>query len=198
MKLQEIVDEVVVTTGRPDRADLCMRAVRAAVTEVHGAANFPRDRVEELFELAEPLNRIKVNLPPRFKSFEVLGAVTAQGAPVALSTDNNQYTRVDPSSILHTHKTNTTDVYYVAGTALNIKSSVKVDNVYALYNRFPEVADTQLETWIMREHDALITGLALYKTYTSLGDNARARLHRADWEFSMLGFIQQNIVEGIN
>ena len=100
MKLQEIVDDIILVTGRPDRADTIMRAVRAAVTEVHGTALYPRDRVEEMFPLAEPLALIKLTLPTRFKTFEILAAMTDGGAPVRLTTDNNQYTRTDPSAIV--------------------------------------------------------------------------------------------------
>lgn len=198
MKLQEIVDDIVLVTSRPDRADTIMRAVRAAVTEVHGAALFPRDRVEEMFELAEPLNLIKLTLPPRFKTFEVLGAMTSGGAPIRLTTDNNQYKRVEPTGIFNNELTNSTDIYYVAGTAFNIRSSVAVDNIMAIYRRFPEVADTQLETWIMREQDSLITDLALSKVYSHFGRDKLAREARARWEFAIVEFVSQNIVEGLN
>lgn len=198
MKLQEIVDAVVGTTGRPDKSDDIMRAVRAAVTEVHGSAAYPRDRVEELFPLAEATALIKLTLPPRFRKFEVLGAFTDQGTPVSLSTANNQYSRVDPSAIFNGTLDTRTDVYYVAGAALNIRSSIAVKNIYAIYRRFPEVADTQLETWIMEDQPSLIIDLTLSKVQGGFGRDKLAREAFSRWEIAMTSFIFDNLVEGDN
>jgi hypothetical protein len=198
MKLQEIVAEVVETTNRPDKEDTIMRAVRAAVTETHGSARFPRDRVEEIFELSEPQHLIKLTLPPRFKLFEGLGAVSDTGAPIRLTTNNNQYTRVDPAGIFTTEFQYTQDVYYLAGAAFNIRSSVAVPNVFAIYYRFPEVADTQLETWIMEDQPSLVTDLALSKVYGAFGREKLAAEARGRWLLALESLHMMTIVEGDN
>ena len=196
MNLDEIVADIVARTSRPDREDTIRRATRAAITEVHTAATFPQDRIEEIFPLAGSTNLIKLNLPARWRKFEVLAAVTDAGLPVCLSTKNNQYGRIDPAGLFDDTLGTKTDVYYVAGAAFNIKSSVAVTNVYALYYRRPEVADNKLETWIMREHDALISDLVMAKVQSDFGREKLAAESRAKWQFAMQNFVFDNMVEG--
>ena len=198
MNLDEIVADIVIRTSRPDREDVIRRATRSAITEVHASALYPRDRVEEIFPLAAETNLVKLVLPPRFRKFEVLAAVTADGIPVCLNNKSNTYERVDPAGLFDSTLGNKTDIYYVAGAAFNIKSSVKVTNIYALYFRRPEVADNNLETWIMAEHESLISDLVMSKVQGSFGREKLAQDAFNKWSFSMQNFVFDNIVEGAN
>jgi hypothetical protein len=196
MTLNEIVQEVISITNRPDREDFIRRQVRASITEVHGTAKYPRDRVEEVFVLNEPATLIKLTLPPRLKKFEVLGAVSNNGQPIALSTSNNQYERTDPAGLFDEGFQSKVDIYYVAGAVLNIRSSVCTPNIYAMYSTFPEVADNNLETWIMATQESLIIDLALSKVFETFGRDKEARSKKTAWQISNQEFMFNNIIEG--
>lgn len=198
MTLNEIVTQVVELTSRPDKIDMIRREVRAAILQVHSTASYPRDRVEEIFELNETALKVKLTLPPRFKKFELLGGVDAFGSPIRLTTTNNQYTRVDPSGIFENSLHDNTDFYYVAGAAFVISSSKPIDGVYTIYRVSPEVADNDLETWIMEEQPSLITDLALSRVYSPLGRNTLASAARNEFNIANQQFMFDNLVEGLN
>lgn len=196
MTLNEIVQDILEITSRPDKEDVIRRNVRASITEVHSAGAYPRDRIEEVFALNEPTNLIKLTLPPRFKRFIVLGGVTTDGQPVTLTTDNNMYSRIDPAGLFSELASAKVDVYYVAGAVFNIRSSVAVHSIYAIYLAHPEVADNELETWIMAQQSSLITDLTLSKVLGLFGREKQGQAARANWLVAMQEFVAINIVEG--
>jgi hypothetical protein len=196
MTLNELVAEVVNLTGRLDKEDYIRRQVRASIIQIHKTANYPRDRVEEITVLQVPTTLIKLTLPPRFRKFEALAAVQSNGAVISLTTNDNLYERKDPTDLLNNSFAQSTDHYYVAGAAVNIRSSVIVPNVYMLYWQQPEVADNDLQTWAMADNAELFLDLALAKTLGTFGNAKRAQEHQGSYISALDGFVADNLVEG--
>lgn len=153
MNLTEIVDVVVSETSRLDKKDQIHRIVREAITKVHSLRTFPRDMVEDVVQLNDNnLVQFKFQLPPRFKSFEVVAPCTTSGMRTATIHKDNAYELVRPRAMLNDSYNTKQDIYYITGSAVAVRASVAPKALYVAYYASPEVADNYLETWLMELH----------------------------------------------
>lgn len=196
MNLTEIVEAVIEHSGRPDQEAFITRKVRAAIRQVHAAGMFPRDLVEELVELQEPTNLIKLTLPPRFRKFKALMPAQSTGNMLRTVNPRNDYLCVDPTDIVTMAYQSRQDVYYVAGAVVNIRSSSKPDAVYMLYYNYPEVADPYLETWAMAAQPELFIDAALVAVLGFFGNTTKSRELQQQFVQNLEYFVMDNLVEG--
>ncbi len=180
MNLAGIIQVVKDRTRRIDKSDEITTAVRKAVRTVHSAAYFPMDLVEEEVDLNGTHHNFKIPLPPRIRKFVAVAPLASTGQPLNISTINNLYDYISPTDVINSFHTRRNDVYYVAGTALSVKSSVGAAKLYMSFYAQPEVADLNLETWLMEAHEAVFIDAALSDFYNSIGRDKEARAHKQE------------------
>ncbi len=178
MTLDEIVAEVVAQTRRVDKTDEIRRTVRKAITQVHNVAFFKRDRQEDVLILQDPLSKFKIPLPARCRKIESLIPMSAGGAPIRITTHDNRYEYIDAADIVNSFFNSKTDTYYDTGSTLVINSSVAAPQLYVSWYQLPEVADNNLETWLMALHDNIFIDTAKMMFWQSNGRDQLARSMR--------------------
>ena len=149
MNLTKIVEAVTQELRRPDLTVAATRAVRTVIAQVHSAAHFRRDLVEDVIDLGAPVNLVKFPLPPRFKDYHYLRPITPTGHPIALPGTRGTYTPVAPNDVMTPGGANRTNCYYVAGAATVLSSAVAVQHLAVAYWQLPDISNPLLESWAM-------------------------------------------------
>ena len=196
MTLDDIVLEVISLSGRPDKEDYIRGQVRSSIMQIHKTASYPRDRVEATIVIATPTNNMKLALPARFRKFEIVAGALDDGTIIPLTTKDNFYERRDPTDIVNNSYTAVQDMYYLAGTVVNIKSSVYPPNIYMMYFANPDISLTTLETWAMADSGELFVTLALSKVLGFMGNKERAKELHSQYVVDLELFVNDNLVEG--
>lgn len=155
MRLEKIVEAVVKEMRRPDITADVIRATRATILHLHGSAGFAQDLVEDIVEVTQSAI-VKINLPPRFRKFNVVMPLDSKNNPIRLPTRDGYLEAVSPSEIMTPGGRQVTNCYYVAGAAVVCRSQTAFSKLYLQYYQTPEVSDPNLETWIMAQYPELV------------------------------------------
>lgn len=194
MKLADIVKAVTARTKRLDKVDEITLSVRKAIKMVHSAAYFPMDVVEEEVDLNGTHSNFKIPLPPRIRKFIAVAPLAVNGLPIPITTLTGMYDYISPTDVINSFHERRNDVYYVTGATLSIKSSVGAQKLYVSFYALPEVADLDLETWLMREHESVFIDAALSDFYQIIGRDKHARSSKQE----MLMALQSIINDFVN
>ena len=193
MNLEAIVAEVLARTMRVDKTDEIRKSVRKAIRMVHTAAYFPRDIVEEEVDLGGTYQKFKIQLPPRVRKFTNVAPLNSNGDPVPITTKNNTFEYVNAQDIITSHHERKSDIYYVTGGTLTVKSTVGAQKLYVGFYALPEISDNQLETWLMRDYESVFIDAALADFYSSIGRTQQARTKRDDMLVQLQGLIDDYV-----
>lgn len=193
MKLDDIVAAVLERTRRVDKSNEIKTAVRKAIRTVHTAAYFPMDVVEEEVDLNGVYSTFKIPLPPRIRKFIAVAPLTVHGQPMQITTIDNTYDYVTPTDVINSFYERKSDIYYVAGTVLSIKSSVGAAKLYVSFYALPEVSDGDLETWLMRDHESAFIDAALSDFYLSIGRDKQAASHKNEMLMQLRAIIDDYV-----
>lgn len=167
MNLTSIVKAVTAELRRPDLEATVMRAVRSTVTQVHTVMQFAQDLSEDTINLPEALQEVKFNIPPRFRKFHTIRPLTPSGMPMALPGTRGTYSSIAIDDVMTAGGAARTNGYYVAGSAVVLRSGVPVSKLYVSYYQTPDISNPLLETWAMAMNAELFITGALAKVYDS-------------------------------
>lgn len=181
MTLNEMVAAILDETKRIDQADAIRRYVRKAIIQVHSSGFYPRDIVEDVVDLADAgLVNFKITLPARLRKFVTIVPLDKNSNPIKISTNDNRYEVISPTGVIDSFFAPKKDVYYVTGAAVVIKSTVAPSKLYVSWYEHPEVADNELESWLMADHDTIIMDTAKAMFYKSVGRDNLSKLITAE------------------
>lgn len=161
----EIYDEVIVWTGRPDRAAETNLAIRNAIRTAHKSGKYWRDLVE-------------VTLTPTTdgdKQFVLLSDVAPRFRQVASLKYPDSEVHLDSvliDDIIDADGYTRTNVYWGMGNKLVIRA-LEVQDTYKLtYYQYPIVSPTDdMDSWIADEHKDLIVLWAASTVLTLMGES---------------------------
>jgi hypothetical protein len=181
MTLNEMVTEILAETKRVDKTDAIRRYVRKAIIQVHSSGFYPRDIVEDVVDLADAeLVNFKITLPARLRKFVTISPLDKNSQPIRISTNDNRYEVIESTDVIDSFFSPKKDVYYLTGAAVVIKSTVAPSKLYISWYEHPEVADNELESWLMADHDSIIMDTAKSMFYASVGRDKLARDIKSD------------------
>jgi hypothetical protein len=193
MTLEEMVTAIVDRTKRVDKRVEIRQAVRKAIRLVHTAGYFVRDIVEEEVDLGGTHHQFKIPLPPRVRKFITVSPLNSSGQPIAITTDDNTYDGVSSTDIISSFFERKYDIYYVAGAVLTVKSTVGASKLYVSFYAYPEVADNNLETWLMRDNESIFIDAALMDFYNLIGRQAMSNDSRNQMMLQLSSVIEDNV-----
>lgn len=176
---QQIYDDVVILTGRPDLADETALAVRTATRSIHNRAHFPRDVVSSLVQLPNAVYQVALDTQVLFSRFR--GASTLR----ALDVNSN------PLSYPEIEVVELGDIYdpvygnlrnniaYQAGTALNVRTSIAISGLIVEYFSSPDVSPSVYSSWIAQLAPDVITYQAASFVATATGNEEKSQKWQA-------------------
>jgi hypothetical protein len=168
MTLTELQDEVYTLTNRPDLVTQTLAAIRAATLKLHQMDYFPKDIFETgiIFTPAAYLQTLEFrNIIPRYRAFKYLRKTDSTGTELGAFID-----LIDPTNSLDYFNTTRSDVCYLAGQALQIRSSTELQ--YALFGCYiqPDITVATYDSWIAVDHPYAIVYEAAASVFKSVGD----------------------------
>lgn len=182
---QEIYDEVVTLTGRPDLSDETTAAIKTATRRIHLADKFPRDLTSQLVQLPNSAYIVSLDIQstfPRLRDISNISLCDSEGVPlttplIELRELGDIY---DP-----VYKTLVNNIAYLGGTTLNVRSSVPITALLVEYFQIPIVNPVTYNSWIAQlAPDAIIyTAAALVLVNTGNEEKASAFKNLADRQF---------------
>jgi len=178
----DTVDEVYSLTNRPDLVAETALAVRQATLSAHRSDYYLKDLVEILLPLSSA-SIFQLDIPsyfPQWRNFKYIRPYNTVGASAA----SFFLSSLAPDAIFDEYLIEKSNVYYVAGTNLNIKLEAAYDAFIVGYYANPILSpEASYNSWIATDHSAIITIEATIKVFGMIGyEDAAARLRKLLYE----------------
>lgn len=179
----ELVEAVYTLTNRPDLVKETQLAIKSATLQLHRSEFFYKDIFETAikFDTRDFLQSIEYRqLFPRYRALSYLRKYEING------NVGGVLEVVSPTNILDSYNQFRTDICYVAGSVIQVRSSGAIE--YALIGIYqnPDVAVETYNSWIAQEAMyAVVYKAASILFGTVLGDTVRMKTNNdmADMEF---------------
>ena len=181
MHVKTIVQNVQDILRRPDMQKQVEARVRGAIHWAHKSDYYIRDRITQIQVVQDPAKVMRLQLPPRWRQFEVIRPLDITGNPITLCTDTPDqlgYQEIDPRTLRDYRGQDERNYFYVAGDVLNIVSDVEPYQFFFMYYALPDVRDEDALTWITEQYQDLIEHRALSVLYSMLGNMELRNTHK--------------------
>lgn len=166
MTLDELQQEVYVITKRPDLTAETLLAVRQATLSRHQLEFWAKDILETGLNFGSSSYRHELvwrSVIPRFRAAKWLRKCDASGNPGAF------FEPMIPEQVLDSYGNDRSDVFYVAGDSIEIKSSTEFQ--YALFGCYvnPNITLDCYSSWIAIDHPYAIVYKAAEIVFKMIG-----------------------------
>lgn len=168
MTFNELLAEVYLLTNRPDLTGITTSAVRSATLSLHSLDYYYRDLVEVglVFTTPEYLQQIDYRVVlPSFRSLKYIRRTDSQGTALG-----DLFDVIVPEQVLDQYKYTKTNVCYVAGQIIQIRSSCPVQYILLGYYAHPNVNSATYSSWIAVDHPWAIVYKAAETVFKTIGD----------------------------
>lgn len=186
-----IVEDVYTITNRPDLVKETQLAVRSATLQLHRSEFFYKDLAESAlqFDSNDFIQTIDYRtLFPRYRALKYLRKFDPTGGVGPF------FKVTTPAEVLDIYGEQKSDICYVAGQVIQVKSSNAVS--YALIGIYqnPDVSNDNYNSWIADESKfAVVYKAASIIFGTVLGDVTRQNANNAMAGVEMVEIINSNI-----
>lgn len=176
MTFTELLTEVKLLTARPDLENESISAIRYATLKLHQSDFFYKDLVEKvlIFIEEEYIQQLDYKAKfPLWRSLKYLRKYDPKGNYSGAFLDV-----IDPTQVLDLYNTTKTDVCYVAGANLNIRSSTKQQFYIVGFYSNPDITTNTYNSWIANDHPYAIIYDAIATIFKIIGkqeDEANSR-----------------------
>jgi hypothetical protein len=191
MNFTELCDEVYVLTNRPDLVAETKSAVRAATLKLHQTDYFYKDLFETglAFTAAAYIQQLEFRLlVPRWRSLKYLRKTDSAGSDTLGFFDI-----IVPENVLDNYALNRSNVAYVAGAVLQIRSSTQFQ--YAILGCYiqPDITEAGYDSWIAIDHPFAIVFEAAATVFKMIGDTEKFAAHSALAQMERQNLVISNI-----
>ena len=166
MTLEELKSEVYLLTARPDLEDETLQAIRAATLKMHQREFWRRDLKEigVQFDTAAYLQSFDIyEFLPKFRSIAYVRKYL-----------DKMFEVIDPTQLFNGFGNERTDVVYLAGNILQMRSSDPFTYFQLGYYAHPDTTVEGWNSWIADEFPYAIIYEAAATVTVSIGYNERA------------------------
>jgi hypothetical protein len=168
MTLTELTQEVYTLTNRPDLVNETLTAVRSATLKMHQSDYYFKDLAESgvQFSTLEYLQQIEYRtLFPLYRALKYIRKTDSQGYDQGAFFDI-----IPPENVVDDYNLNRTNVCYVAGAVIQLRSSIQFQ--YILLGRYenPNITASGYNSWIALDHPYAIVYEAAATVFKMVGD----------------------------
>lgn len=168
----ELVADTYTLTNRPDLVGETALAVKAATLKMHHSDFYPKDLTETAIEWAVPDYYQSLEyrtLFPRWRAFKFLRKYDS-----AASSPGKFFTLLTPEQILDRYGIEKTDICYLAGEMMEIKSSTQDQYMLLSYYQQPVTSESGYDSWIALDHPFAIVYEAARMIFKQVGFDEQA------------------------
>ena len=176
MMFSDLCAEVYTLTGRSDRVAETESAVKSATLKAHQSDYFYKDLVEFGLDFGSADFTqswgYKSNIP-RYRSIKWLRKYdNTSGVPGKLLD------LVVPENVFDAYKIQKQDIYYVAGSFLQINSSTSEQYYLASCYINPDITSDNYDSWVADDHPYAIIYDAAATVFKTIGKDEEASAYR--------------------
>jgi hypothetical protein len=192
-----IVEDVFTITNARHLVNETTMAVKSAVLQLHRRDNFAKDLAEFTIEFPTSDNLQSIDyrtLFPQYRSLAYLRKYDNSGA--ANAGAGKFFEIITPAQVLDSYQRQRSDVCYLAGALINIRSCEKFQYAMIGFYQNPNVASpATFNSWIADEAYYAVVYLAASIIFgSSLGDSARQVANSRLADIEAMELINSNIV----
>lgn len=175
MTFDELVEEVYLLTNRRDLVAETKSAVKAATLKAHQTDFYSKDIHEQGFQFtsaAYTQSLDYITLVPNYRAFKYVRRVED-----ATDTEGAFFQILTPDELLDSYGISKTDIAYVAGRVLEIRSSVEFQ--FALLGCYvnPVVREGAYASWVAEQHPFYIIREAARVIFKTIGYDEQAAVY---------------------
>lgn len=194
-----IVEEVFVITNARHLVNETIMAVKSATLQLHRRDNFAKDLAEFTlqFPTSDYLQSIDYRtLFPRYRSLSYIRKYNANVATPDAGM-GGFFTIIKPAEVLDSYRVARSNVAYLAGANINLRSSEAIQYVSLGIYQNPEVGTPETyNSWIADEARYAVVYLAASIIFgSSLADSARQNSNLSLSQVEMIELVNSNITE---
>lgn len=172
----ELLTDLYTITNKPNLISESTIAIRKATIEMHCVAFFSRDLVEGIATLdpAGYNHALPLFARMRGNSFEYLRKYDS-----VLQVGSEKLTHIEAADIFDAYGVEKSDVYYIGGATVNIRSSTSIGALKYGYYAYPVVTPSgSYSSWVADNHSEIIIEAAAERVFTMIGDLEQANKMR--------------------
>ena len=178
MTLAELIQEVYTITGRPDRVGETLSAIKSATLKAHQSDYYYKDIFETgiAFDTSDYIQQLDYrSLIPLWRASKYLRKYDLSTTPY---TPGKFLNLIVPENVLDRYTIEKTNIYYVAGAYLNLRSDTQEQ--YYLLGCYvnPDVTTTGFNSWIAQDHPYAIVFDAAATVFKAIGKDEEAAAYR--------------------
>jgi hypothetical protein len=168
MDFGQLCADVMVLSGRPDLINDTQLAVRTATLKFHMIDFWKRDLIEKSILLNASASQFQVDTLQleRFRKLKYIQPLSSDG----LTPVDVKLKEVEPDNIFDQFSARKSDVYYLAGTNLNIKTANGYSGFIIGWYRYPLVMPSNYNSWIADFYPSIITEEAAGRLMYAIGN----------------------------
>lgn len=180
MTLEELQQEVILLTSRPDLVDRTLQAVKSATLKMHTREFWRRDLAEVPVQFDTPAFLQSFDIYEFIPKFRSLAYVRKYNGPL--------FEVIEPESLFNGFGNERVNVCYLAGNILQMKSSDAFTYFQLGYYKHPDVTSEGWDSWIGQEFPYAIIYEAAATIAVSIGyqEIAQSLAAKAREEFSIM------------
>lgn len=168
MNLSELRQEVYTITNRPDLVAQTLTAIRAATLKIHQRDYFYKDLFETgiSFTTSDYTQQIEYRtLIPKWRSLKYIRKTDSTGTEQGAFFDV-----IVPENVLDDYKLNRSNICYVAGEVVQLRSKVEIQ--YAILGCYvnPDITEATYNSWVAIDHPYAIIFEAASLVFKMVGD----------------------------
>lgn len=193
MTLAELVLAVHDITNRPDLPTVALSGIRSATIAAHTSEDYPKDIVERA--IAMPVvdyvhSLMYLDRFPRFRRFAYI-------RNYADSTPGDHIRSISPFATKDGYGLERTNVYYLAGDTVQIRTAQETDQFLVGAYVIPDVTEAGYDSWIAREFPFAIIHAAAAFVLRRIGFAEEAAYQAREAQAQMQSLVT-NIFEGLD
>lgn len=146
MTFAELLTEIYSITGRSDLVDLTKTAIKAATLKAHNTDFYSKDLYETpvKFDTSAYTHSLDIiSLIPNYRALKYI-----RKYETATSESGDFITVITPEEVLDKYNRELTDICYIAGRNIEIKSSTEFDTILLGAYVSPIVVEVNYSSWV--------------------------------------------------
>ena len=176
MTFDELVAEVYTLTNRPDLVAETKLAIKSATLKAHQTDFYSKDIYETGVEFTNPAYIQSLDLPSLISNFRAISYLRRMEDTTDADTTlgENVIEIITPLEVLDSYGVTRTNVAYVAGRMLEIRSSVEFYTMMLGCYVLPIVRDGAYSSWIAELYPYTIVREAARTVFKTIGQDEQA------------------------
>lgn len=146
MDFSELLTECYLLTGRPDLVEETKSAIRAATLKAHHSDFYSRDIYETVITADEAAYIHSIDYPSIISNFRAIKYL--RKIDVATGQASAFIDVITPEEVLDSYSRTKNDVAYVAGRAIELRSSTEVQKIILGCYVNPVITEGSYSSWV--------------------------------------------------